>query len=152
MQCAVISSVTFVIVGSARNATKLAFYRPFLPIYFMRKITMRKRTLVQILFLIALLAGVSVGGRAQDADAPAHERKVTHRVMPAYPELARQARLKGMVRLIAVVAPNGSVKATLPVGGNPVLLKSAAEAVMQYKFASAPTESKVLIEIQFEPK
>jgi TonB family protein len=113
---------------------------------------MRKRTLVQILFLIALLAGVSAVGLAQDGDAPARERKITHRVTPAYPDLARQARLKGTVRLVAVVAPNGSVKETKPVGGNPVLLKSAAEAVLQWKFASAPAESKELVEIQFEPK
>ncbi len=144
--------MTFVIVEHALNATKLAFYRPFLPIQFMTTPTMRKRTLLRILFLLALLAGVSASGLAQDADASAHARKISHRVMPAYPELARQARLRGTVRLVAVVAANGSVKETQPVGGNPVLLKSAEEAVKQWKYVSAPAESKELVEIQFEPK
>jgi protein TonB len=101
---------------------------------------------------LALLAAVSASGHAQDADASAHQRKVTHRVTPAYPELAKQARLRGTVRLVAVVAPNGAVKQTLPVGGNPVFLKSAAEAVLQWKFVAASAESKELVEIQFEPK
>jgi TonB family protein len=113
---------------------------------------MRSGTLVRMLMFLALLAGVCAGGLAQHADAPSQERKVTHRVNPAYPDLARQARLRGTVRLVAVVAPNGTVKTTHPVGGNPVLLKSAAAAVLQWKYVAAPAESKELVEIQFEPK
>lgn len=113
---------------------------------------MRQRTLFRILFLLALLAGLPASGLAQDGDAPAHERKITHRVAPAYPDLAKQARLRGTVRLVAVVAPNGTVKQTQPAGGNAVLMKSAVEAVMQWKYAAAPAESKEPVEIEFEPK
>jgi Gram-negative bacterial TonB protein C-terminal len=56
------------------------------------------------------------------------------------------------VRLVAVVAPSGSVKLTQPVGGNPVLLQSAAEAVMRWKYEPAPEETKEQIEISFAPE
>ena len=113
---------------------------------------MRRSTPVGILFPLALLAALCSSGLAQDAAAPAQARKVTSRVLPAYPELAKQIRLRGTVRLVAVVAPNGTVKETEPLGGSPLLLKSAADAVRQWKYVTAPAESREVIEIQFEPK
>ena len=94
----------------------------------------------------------SAASFAQDADAPDHGRKIVHRVLPSYPELAKPMRLAGTVRLLAVVAPNGTVKGTEPVGGNPVLLKSAEDAVMKWKYVNASEESKELIELHFSPE
>ena len=105
---------------------------------------------VRLLFLVFCfcLPGISAV-HAQEAETDAHARKITHRVVPAYPDLARKLGLSGKVRLVAVVAPNGSVKVTKPVGGNPLLLKSAAEAVMQWKYVPGTEESSELVEIQF---
>jgi hypothetical protein len=36
-----------------------------------------------------------------------------------------------------------------PVGGNPVLLKAAQEAVGNWKYAPAPDETQALIELRF---
>ena len=58
----------------------------------------------------------------------------------------------GTVRLMAVVAPNGSVRLTQPIGGNPVLLQSATDAVMQWKYAPASGETKEQVEISFAPE
>jgi TonB family protein len=104
-----------------------------------------------ILVLLALLA-LFTAAVAQDTDTPDHSRKVAHRVMPTYPELAKQMRITGTVRLVAVVAPNGLVKLTQPVGGNPVLLKAAEDAVMKWKYVAGPGESKELIELHFSPE
>jgi TonB family protein len=103
---------------------------------------------VRMIVFFVLLMTVALTSFAQDANSG---RKVTRRVPPVYPEIARQARLTGTVRLVAVVAPNGSVKVTQPVGGNPVLLRSASDAVMQWKFTAAPQETKESVEINFAP-
>jgi TonB family protein len=106
------------------------------------------RPVLLVLFLLALVTPAL----AQDQETPEHGRKVTSRVMPSYPELARQMRITGTVRLVAVVAPNGTVKMTEPVGGSPVLLKAAEDAVMKWKYAAGPEESKELIELHFSPE
>lgn len=110
--------------------------------------TKARQTILILLTLVALF----VAATAQEIDAPEHGRKVTSRVMPSYPELARQMRITGTVRLVAVVAPNGTVKMTEPVGGSPVLLKAAGDAVMKWKYAPGPEESKELIELHFSPE
>ena len=104
-----------------------------------RAATRRTNRLLIVVFVIFLTTG-PVAAFAQGSIAPEHGRKVTRHVLPAYPPVAHQAHLVGKVRLVAVVAPNGSVKLTQPLGGNPVLLQSAAEAVMQWKYAPAPAE------------
>jgi TonB family protein len=105
-----------------------------------------------ILVILALFLTCSAAVFAQDSDAPEHVRKVVRRVVPGYPELARRMGISGTVRLMAVIAPSGSVKFVEPVGGHPVLVKSAEDAVMKWKFASATAETKELIELHFSPE
>jgi len=99
-----------------------------------------------------VLAAVFAPALAQDSDTPEHGRKVVYRVIPPYPQLAKQMQLRGTVRLMAVVAPNGTVKFIEPIGGNPLLVKSAEDAVMQWKYAAAPAESKEPVELRFSPE
>lgn len=54
-----------------------------------------------------------------------------------------------MVKLVALVAPNGSVKSTEAVGGNPVLIRAAVDAVKGWKFAPALNETREVIELRF---
>ncbi len=119
----------------------------------MKEQTTTRRATRLLIFLFAVLVTAGSGAAvAQGSNPSEHARKITRRVNPAYPHLAHTLRLAGTVRLVAVVAPNGSVKLTQPVGGNPILLQSAAEAVMQWKYAAAPAESKEPVEIQFVPQ
>ena len=104
-----------------------------------------------ILFLPALLAPVSPAP-AQDSEASEHTRKVVNRVVPGYPELARRIGIKGTVRLVAVVAPNGSVKLIQPLGGNPLLVKSAEDAVRNWKYAPTGEETREQVELHFSPE
>jgi len=60
--------------------------------------------------------------------------------------------ISGTVRLAVVVAPNGSVKTTTAMGGHPLLLNAAMDAVKKWKFESAPTESTGTVEIKFNPQ
>jgi TonB family protein len=78
-------------------------------------------------------------------------RKVKTKIAPAYPEVARRLGISGTVRLAVVVAPNGTVKTTTAVGGHPVLVNAAMDAVRKWKFEPAGAESTGTIEIKFAP-
>jgi TonB family protein len=78
-------------------------------------------------------------------------RKVISRSSPIYPDLARRMQMSGTVRVEVVVAPSGTVKSTKAVGGSPLLLKAATDAIAKWKWSSSPQESTELIELNFRP-
>lgn len=53
---------------------------------------------------------------------------------PAYPPLARQARIQGSVRFRVGIGRDGGVVAIEVVSGHPLLIPAAAEAVRQYRY------------------
>jgi TonB family protein len=83
------------------------------------------------------------------AQTPEKERKVKTKVAPLYPELAKKMNVSGAVKIQIVVAPNGTVKSTKIVGGHPLLIDSALEAVKKWKYEPATTESTQLVEFKF---
>jgi TonB family protein len=80
------------------------------------------------------------------------DRKVKSKVSPAYPEIARKMGLTGIVRLQLVVATNGSVKETKVIGGHPILVTAAVDAVKKWKYESANVESTGTVEFKFDPQ
>jgi protein TonB len=58
--------------------------------------------------------------------------KVLRKVIPIYPPLARQARVSGTVRLIGVIAKDGTIQQLQVTSGHPLLVKSALDAVRQW--------------------
>ncbi|MGP8095207.1 MAG: energy transducer TonB [Candidatus Sulfotelmatobacter sp.] len=72
------------------------------------------------------------------------------RVTPDYPELARRMHIHGVVKVEAIVRPNGTVKTTRVLGGNPVLVDPAAAAVGKWKFEPAQTETTEVVQVVFE--
>jgi TonB family protein len=79
-------------------------------------------------------------------------RKPKTKVTPTYPDIARRMNIAGTVRLAVVVSPNGTVKSSKPLGGHPVLVNAALEAMKQWKFESAPTDSSGIVEFKFQPQ
>jgi len=57
-----------------------------------------------------------------------------HRVEPAYPPLARAARIQGEVLLSAVISVNGDIQNLQLVSGHPMLVPSAIAAVKQWRY------------------
>jgi TonB family protein len=102
--------------------------------------------------LVVALLAVTMGAPAQNSAPPERERKVVRRVVPTYPDLARRLHILGVVKLNAAVAPSGNVKSIQVLGGNPVLIQAAEEAVGSWKFAPAAEESHELIELRFGPR
>ncbi len=109
---------------------------------------MRKRV---SLVAVALIALTTVLATAQSAPvSSAAERKVASRVSPSYPELAKKMHIHGVVKVEAVVRANGSVKTTRVLGGNPVLVDAAIEAVGKWKFEPSQNESTEVVQLMFE--
>ena len=87
---------------------------------------------------------------AQSAAASAlSARKITSRATANYPDLAKKMHVHGTVRVEAIVRSNGSVKSTRILGGNPVLVDAALEAVAKWKFETAQSESTEVVQIIF---
>jgi TonB family protein len=105
-----------------------------------------------VLILFLLLSSFSwLANRAQGQQASSDSvRRILRQTAPAYPELAKKMNLGGTVKVVAVVMANGDVKSVEPVGGSPVLIKAAEEAVAKWKFAPGG-ESKEIIELHFTP-
>ena len=115
----------------------------------LQTIAVRVRSLLLTFLSIATLAtalGTSAGFAQEN-----FERKVKSKVPPAYPEIARKMGLAGTVRLQVVVAPNGAVKETKVIGGHPILVTAAVDAVKKWKFETASGESTGTVEFRFDP-
>lgn len=62
------------------------------------------------------------------------EGNLLHRVQPNYPALAREARIQGTVELRAIISKSGAIENLVVVRGHPMLVKSAIEAVRQWRY------------------
>jgi TonB family protein len=108
------------------------------------------RRLLIVWLVLSGYAGMATPSHGQDSPAPV-TRKVVRKSAPVYPEMARRMNISGTVKVFAVVAPDGSVKAVQPVGGSPLLIQAAQEAISNWKFSPASAESRELIELHFNP-
>ena len=79
-------------------------------------------------------------------------RKVKSKVSPMYPDIAKRMNISGVVKLIVVVAPNGNVKSTKVLGGHPLLVSAAEDAVKKWKFEPASAEDSGVVEFTFKPE
>jgi TonB family protein len=78
------------------------------------------------------------------------ERKISSRAAPVYPELAKKMHIHGVVRMEVIVRPNGSVKSSRVLGGNPVLVEAAQDAVSKWKFEPTQSETTEIVQLGFE--
>lgn len=109
------------------------------------------RRLLAVALLLAAGTVVVNPARAVGEDSEI-TRKVKNKVAPAYPEIARRMNISGTVKLVVVVAPNGAVKSTKVLGGHPLLVSAAEEAVKKWKFEAAPAEDSGVVEFTFKPE
>ncbi len=100
--------------------------------------------------VVAATTLISTPARAQQQDELT--RKVKFKAAPTYPDVARRMNIGGIVKIAVVVAPNGSLKTTKVVGGHPLLVTAALDALKKWKFESAPEESSGVVEFKFEPQ
>ncbi len=79
-------------------------------------------------------------------------RKTKTKVSPAYPDLARRMNITGTVKVLVVVSPSGNLKDTKVVGGNPILVNAAMDALKKWKFEPADSDSTGTVEFKFQPQ
>lgn len=105
---------------------------------------MRARISLLALGLAALLAGSAVlppRGKAQETSTDGAKRKVRHDVTPVYPPLAKEMHLIGRVKLETTISADGRVLSTKVVGGSPLLINAAIEAMKQWRFEPGPKDT-----------
>src|SRR6202166_75616 len=90
---------------------------------------------------------IRVGGNVQAALAIRAPK-------PAYPQLAKQARIQGVVRLNAVIGKDGTIQNLTAASGHPLLVPAALEAVRQWLYKPTllngePVEVVTVIDVNF---
>lgn len=103
-----------------------------------------------LLLGVALLLTTSSTGAQTPSSVPTSDRKIAARVAPVYPDLAKRMHIRGIVRVEAIVRPNGAVKSSRALGGNPVLVDAALEAVNRWKFEAGQAETTEIVQVTFE--
>jgi len=104
-------------------------------------------TLAVVLCLAVAFVPTSL---AQKSTKPA--RKVISELKPVYPPTLKSMHIEGLVRLTAIVLPNGSVVAVEVKGGNPILVENAVKAVKAWRYAPGPNQTEEDVAINFVGK
>jgi len=103
--------------------------------------------------LLSLLLCSSVAlapkASAQEANADSAKRRVKSKVVPDFPPLAKQMNVTGKVKIEATISTDGRVTSTKVIGGSPLLVNSALDALKKWRFEAAPKESTEIIEFDF---
>jgi periplasmic protein TonB len=94
-----------------------------------------------------VVARMRVGGQVEAA-------KLIFQVRPAYPPLARIARVQGTVRLEAVISTKGAMQSLRVLSGPPLLVQAALDAVSQWRYQPTllngePVEVSTEIDVNF---
>lgn len=114
------------------------------------KTIVRRVSKILVFTLTLTVVFASLGVLPTNAQG-ALDRKVKSKVSPVYPEIARKMSLAGVVKLEVTVAPNGTVKDTKVIGGNPILVNAAQDAVKKWRFEPGNDESVGVVEFRFDP-
>lgn len=75
--------------------------------------------------------------------------------LPEYPKKALHQKIDGIVRLVAQIAPDGTVESVATVEGDPILGDSALKAIRHWRFQPAerngkPVEERIRIRVEFQ--
>lgn len=97
-----------------------------------------------LVFLAVCLVTVCPGSAQEEG------RRIKSKVPPNYPELARKMNVTGVVKLQVTIAPNGMVKSAKVIGGHPLLVDPAMEAIHKWRYEPGPEETTETVEFRFD--
>ena len=112
------------------------------------KLRVRSIAIVSTLFL-STFAALVPNVQGQESSTDVAKRKVKTRVVPDFPILAKQMNVTGKVKIEVTISPDGHVTTTKVVGGSPLLVGAAQDAIKKWRFEAAPKESTEIIEFNF---
>jgi periplasmic protein TonB len=90
---------------------------------------------------------IRVGGQVEAA-------KVVFGPQPEYPQIAKMARVQGVVRLAAVISESGTIQDLRLISGPPLLVKAAMDAVSRWRYQPTllngdPVQVETEIDVNF---
>jgi len=97
--------------------------------------------------LCALLLCSAAPAHSQEANG----RKVVKKAPVQYPSILKSKGIGGIVKLRVYIKPDGSVRDSEVIGGNPILAESAQKSVGQWKFSAASSETTMEVSVVFDP-
>jgi protein TonB len=82
------------------------------------------------------------------------EGNLVHKVQPAYPPLARAARIQGSVVLRAIISRAGTIENLQVLSGHSLLVQAAIDAVRQWRYRpynlnGEPVEVETQVTVNF---
>lgn len=82
------------------------------------------------------------------------EARLVSRVIPVYPQLAKAARISGVVKLIGIIARDGHINQLQVISGHPLLVPAAVDAVKKWVYqptllSGEPVEVIAPIDVNF---
>jgi len=116
---------------------------------------MGPKSILKMALLIALVSATLCASvaRGQEAGAAAAtSRKPKTKVTPEYPALARQLNVSGKVKLEVTIAADGHVVSARTIGGSPLLVGAATDAVKKWRYEPGSKESTEIVEFNFSDK
>lgn len=111
-----------------------------------RTVKTRWLTVALLAAVVGFLQPASLLGQGDEAG-----RKIKTKVQPTYPELAKRISLSGTVKIQVTVSATGVPKSTKAVGGNPVLIEAAVDALKKWRWEPG-SETTEVIEFHFIPQ
>jgi TonB family protein len=97
-------------------------------------------------------SAASVGGvrtLAIGVPSSSAERKLITRVEPDYPETLKRLNIGGIVRLRISISAKGNVEDVELLGGNPILVESAAAAVKKWVYTASSSRTITEVSVSF---
>jgi TonB family protein len=107
-----------------------------------------------IVTLILTAAAVTEKPAPKEVTSAEAAARITQRVEPTVPPLAKVARIGGKVQLRIVISPSGDVAGVKVLEGHPILVPSAVEAVKKWKYkpfseGNVPIPVTTTVEIEY---
>jgi TonB family protein len=100
------------------------------------------------LLLVGSAAVLMPKASAQESSTEV-KRKVRSKVVPDYPPLAKQMNVTGKVKIETTIAADGHVVSTKVIGGSPLLVNAALDALKKWRFEPSAKDTTETIEFEF---
>jgi TonB family protein len=110
---------------------------------------MKSRAWFSAFALVAVLASSPIVPGQNAGSDESGKRPIKSKVGPSYPALAREMHVNGKVKIEVTVTADGSVRTTKVLGGSPLLVRAALDAVKGWKYAPTPRETTETVEFVF---
>ena len=99
--------------------------------------------LTKSLCAAVLLCGFAASASGQES------RKAISKPTPRYPEIAKRLNLVGTVKIEITIGPDGRIKNTNVIGGHPLLINATLDALKEWKYEPAKTETLETLTFDF---